>query len=166
MRGLEKECACVLDPDATITDMQTQCNDEDAHLIYIGRIIGTKDLRPSILLGLLEDWKNKNTLILQESGESLMMDQSCPLYLSSPRDPNCVPKVNPTSSSSVPSASPQPTGSVEELEDSSDDDKTLNIPILIGCFIGGVFLGCLITLCILVIVFCCRIRKRRKEIAE
>ena len=158
----------------TITDIQTQCNPEDSHLIYIGRIIGTKDLRPLVLLDLLKDWTNKDTSVLQAAGESMMVDQSCPLYLSSPRDRNCVPEMdpptpNPTtgtdpqpSSSSVPSTIPQPTSNAEELQDSDNDDET-NIPILIGCFIGGVFIGCLITLCILISVFCCHIQKRRKK---
>ena len=172
--GLEEECACTLDPSVIITDIQTQCNVEDSHLTYIGRIIGTKELRPLVLFNLLETWISKNSLVLQD--EQLTIDQNCPLYLSSPRDRNCVPKVNPTTSpppqtnpspsmsSTIPSASPQPTGTVGELQDNSSD-KT-EIPILVGCFIGGVFLGCLITLCILVTVFCCHIRKRRKENIE
>ena len=175
VRGLEEECACVLDPNAIITDIQTQCNVEDSHLTYIGRIIGTEELRPLVLFDLLERWISKNTLVLQD--ETLMIDQNCPLYLSSPRDRNCVPKVNPTTSpphpspslstsSSVPSASPQPTSTAGGLEvEGSSDDKT-NIVILVGCFIGGVFLGCLITLCILVTVFCCHTRKRKKENIE
>ena len=174
VHGLEEECACVLDPNVTITDIQTQCNVEDSHLTYIGRIIGTEELRPLVLFDLLESWISKNTLALQD--ETLMVDQTCPLYLSSPKDRNCVPKMNPTtsppltspspsvSSSSVPSASPRATSTVEELQDGKDDKA--NIPILVGCFIGGVFIGCLITLCMLVSVFCCRIRNRRKENIE
>ena len=193
IHGLEEKCACVLDPDITITDIQTQCIVEDSHLIYIGRIIGTKDLRPLVLLDLLEDWKNeKNALVLQATGESLMMDQSCPLYLSSPRDHNCVNLVTPSptadpqppsmssqppsmssqstssqppsTSSSSPSGRPQPTSNVEDVEEEKDDG--LNIPILVACFVGGVFLGCFITLCILITVFCHCLKKRNKEIDE
>jgi len=174
VQGLEEECACVLDPSTTITDIQTQCNVEESHLIYIGRIIGTRELRPLVLFGLLEDWKNKDTSVIRAFGESLMMDKSCPLYLSSPRDPNCVPKMDPsltppttdpkpsTSSTSIPSSSP--TSTSEALQEESDDST--NIPILVACLVGGIFLGCFFTLCILMTVFCCRIRKRRKESIE
>ena len=174
VHGLEEECACTLDPNEIITDIQTQCNVQDSHLTYIGRIIGTEELRPLVLFDLLGTWISNNSLALQD--ELLTVDQNCPLYLSSPRDPNCVPKVNPTTSPpprtnpspstspTAPSVSPQPTGTVGEIQDKSSDKTEL--PLLIGCFIGGVFLGCLITLCILVTVFCCHIRKRRKENIE
>ena len=197
VNALEEKCACVLDHNVTITDVQTQCNAEDSHLVYIGRITGTKDLRPLVLFDLLEDWKNeKNALVLQAIGESLMIDQNCPLYLSSPRDRNCAniptpspstetssqpsttisvpteqpqPTNNgedetssrPSATSSVPSEQPQPTNNVEDVEDKKDDET--NIPILVACFVGGVFLGCFLTLCILITVFCHRIHKRKKE---
>ena len=46
VRGLEQ---CALDPRKTITDIQAQCNTKESHLIYIGRIIGTKELHPLVL---------------------------------------------------------------------------------------------------------------------
>ena len=172
VNALEEKCACVLDHNVTITDVQTQCNAEDLHLVYIGRITGTKDLRPLVLFDLLEHWKNeKNTLVLHATGESLMIDQNCPLYLSSPRDRNCanIPTPSPSTetssrpstTTSVPSEQPQPTNNVEDVEDKKDDET--NIPILVACFVGGVFLGCFLTLCILITVFCHRIHKRKKE---
>lgn len=162
-----------------ITKIQTQCN--RSHLIYIGQIIGTEYLRPLVLLHLLEGWRNKNTSVLQVAGESLMMDQNCPLYLASPRDDTCKPEITPAtsppttdsqppllSSSLTPSVSPRPTVALDKniKNYDDDDDGDINIPILVACFIGGVFIGCFITLCILVSVFCCHVRSKKKEDVE
>ena len=85
--------------------------------------------------------------MLKVADELLMMDHGCPLYLSSPRDPNCVPKVvtttkSPTTNHKHPTSSvlPQPTSISAECKDKNNDST--NIPILIACLIGGVFLGC------------------------
>lgn len=163
-----------------ITEIQTQC--KRSHLIYIGQIIGNEYLRPLVLLHLLEGWRNKNTSVLQVASESLTMDQNCPLYLASPRDDTCnKPEITPAtsppttdsqppllSSSLTPSVSPRPTVALDldNNNDYDDDDGDINIPILVACFIGGVFIGCFIVLCILVSVFCCHVRSKKKEDVE
>jgi len=143
--------------------MKTQCNNDDSHLIYVGRIVGTDTLRPSVILDLLEEWSRESASVVSAAGTQLNIDQDCPIYLSSPSDPNCVQKVITTASSPTtepPASSDQPTEAI------SDEEDTNHVPIYVACIVGGFFVGCFLTLFIIIVVFFCRIKSRKTETEE
>ena len=141
--------------------MKTQCNSDDSHLIYVGRIVGTDTLRPSVMVDLLEEWSRESASVVSAATTQLNIDQDCPIYLSSPSDPNCVQTgvtTDPPTTAPVVS-NPPPT------EDTSDEN-TNHVPIYTACIVGGFFIGCCLTLLIVVVVFFCRIKTKKKEIEE
>jgi len=143
--------------------MKTQCNNDHSYLIYIGRIVGTDTLRPSVILDLLEKWSRKGASVVRVASTQLNIDQDCPIYLSSPSDPNCARNfVTPSSS---PASSPTTAEPVVPTEDTSDKE-TNHVPIYTACIVGGFFLGCFLTLFIVIVVFFCRIKRRKKETEE
>ena len=143
--------------------MKTQCNNDHSLLIYIGRIVGTDTLRPSVILDLLEKWSGKGASVVRVASTQLNIDQDCPIYLSSPSDPNCAQKVVTPSSSSA--SSPTTAEPVVPTEDTSDEE-TNQVPIYTACIVGGFFIGCFLTLFIVIAIFFCRIKRRKKETEE
>ena len=69
--------------------------------IYQGRIIGTRDASPGVILDYINNWisfSNDDSITISvKDGEdtySLKVDKTCPSYLPSPKDPNCTPDLN------------------------------------------------------------------------
>ena len=162
LAGLEEECSCGL-PTNTISEMKTQCNSDDSHLIYVGRIVGTDALRPSVILDLLEDWSRDSSSNVDADNKQLSIDQDCPIYLSSPSDPNCVIKPVVVTGSSP---TTQPIVSDPPATEATSEEKTNQVPIYTACIVGGFFIGCVLTLFIVVFVFFCQIKKKKKKKKE
>lgn len=76
-------------------------------LIYQGRIIGTRNTSPGVILDYINKWimsstGDSSTISIKDGDTTyvLRVDNTCPSYLPSPKDSNCTPDLNNTISTS------------------------------------------------------------------
>ena len=72
-------------------------------LIYQGRIIGTRNTSPGVILDYINKWimsstDDSSTISIKDGDTTyvLRVDKTCPSYLPSPKDSNCTPDLNNT----------------------------------------------------------------------
>ena len=89
-------------PATNVLEETLKCQDSDK-LIYQGRIVGTKNTSPGVILDYINKWIMSSTgdssAISIKDGDTIYVfrvDKTCPSYLPSPKDPNCTPDLNNT----------------------------------------------------------------------
>ena len=72
-------------------------------VVYQGRIIGTRNTSPGVILNYINKWvlfsnDDSGNISIEDDGNSyvLRVDKTCPSYLPSPTDSNCIPELNNT----------------------------------------------------------------------
>jgi len=87
-------------PAINVVEENLKC-DKSNKIIYQGRIIGTRNASPQVILDYINKWilfssYDSNTISIQDDDNvyALRVDETCSPHLASPLDSNCTPELN------------------------------------------------------------------------
>lgn len=95
-------------PAINVLEESLRCQQSNK-VVYQGRIIGTRHANPAVILDYINNWimfpNDDSTTFSIEDDENiytLRVDKTCPPYLASPSDSNCIPELTYTMADVLP----------------------------------------------------------------